>query len=164
MTEPIDRATDPFVAHGHDHDRCVAEAVAAAAELCAARGVRLTALRRRVLELIWRHHRPVGAYELLDLMRANGRAAAPPTVYRALAFLSEHGLVHRIDSMNAYLGCAAPGATHRAHFLICEDCGEAAEIIDNELRRAVGRCTGRAGFEVRTETVEITGVCARCQF
>lgn len=162
MKRPSQIAADPFIAGDHDHDECVAQAVAAAARLCNRRGARLTALRRRVLELIWRHHRPVGAYELLDRLREERRAAAP-TVYRALAFLCRNGLAHRIDSLNAYVGCAYPGATHRAHFLICEKCRQAAEIDDRELGAAVGRCTARAGFKAHGETIEITGLCAHCR-
>ncbi len=163
MNDQIQRPCGPFIHRDHDHEKCVAEAVTAATALCAERGARLTKLRRHVLELIWQWHRPVGAYEILDRLRAEGRAAAPPTVYRALAFLSEHGLVHRIDSMNAYIGCPSPGAFHSAHFLICERCGQAAEIDDSSLRRAVRRGADRAGFQVHSETVEITGICGHCR-
>ncbi len=153
----------PFTETGHDHDKCVADALAAATALCEARGLRLTSLRRRVLELVWHSHEPVGAYAILDrLSRERGRVA-PPTVYRALDFLVEHGLVHRIDSLNAFFGCVAPGAAHRAYFLICEACGSAAEIDDRALARALARCAEGAGFAVQKETVEIKGVCPTCQ-
>lgn len=155
--------SDPFVDRDHDHELCVNGAMDAAVALCAQRGARLTPLRKRVLELVWHWHRPVGAYEILDRLREDGRASAPPTVYRALAFLSDHGLVHRVDSLNAYIGCPSPDAFHRAHFLICQDCGQAAEIDDEALRRALGRAAKQAGFEVRGETVEITGLCGRCR-
>lgn len=154
---------DPFVDRDHDHEQCVNGAMDAAVALCARRGARLTQLRKRVLELVWHWHRPIGAYEILDRLREDGRASAPPTVYRALAFLSDQGLVHRVDSLNAYIGCPSPDAFHRAHFLICQDCGQAAEIDDRDLRRALHRGARRAGFEVRGETVEITGVCGRCR-
>ncbi|MHA1109066.1 MAG: transcriptional repressor, partial [Alphaproteobacteria bacterium] len=92
----------PFRATGHDHKRCIAEALAAAEEICARQSVKLTDLRRRVLELIWDRHEPVRAYDLLDQLRAGRRSAAPPTIYRALDFLLEAGLIHRIESLNAY--------------------------------------------------------------
>src|SRR5918999_799750 len=108
---------NPF--HPHDHLSCIGDALDRAAVLCDQRGARLTPLRRRVLELVWRGHEPVGAYDLLAQM---GRAA-PPTVYRALDFLIEQGLVHRIESLNAYVGCDRPEAAHASQFLICTDCG-----------------------------------------
>ena len=95
--KPARRRPDPFGRARHDHTDCLAQAMHAAERLCALRGARLTKLRRRVLELVWRSHDPVGAYAILDALREDGRAAAPPTVYRALDFLSEQGLVHRIE-------------------------------------------------------------------
>lgn len=158
-----DNEIDAFTGGDHDHGRCVADAVAAAAALCLRRGVRLTEIRRRVLELVWASHNPVGAYDILDrLGRERGRVA-PPTVYRALEFLCAQRLVHRIDSMNAFVGCAFPGAPHRAYFLICGRCGNAAEIDDRSLRSALDALADRAGFLVEQETVELSGVCPQCR-
>ena len=156
-------AADPFIDRSHDHARCVADAMETAASICDRRGVRLTPLRRRVLELVWQSHSPIGAYEVLELLRQERRGAAPPTVYRALDFLREQGLVHRVDSLNAYVGCISPDDGHRAHFLLCTECGQAAEIDDEALRTAIGRCAERAGFRIAGETVEITGICAACR-
>ena len=86
---------------GHDHSSCVEDALAAAHEVCSTKGARLTPLRERILELVWLSHKPVGAYTLLDLIKLEHNSAAPPTIYRALDFLMEHGLVHRIKSLNA---------------------------------------------------------------
>ena len=147
----------------HDHGRCIDDAVRAAARLCQQSGERLTPLRRRVLELVWESHRPVGAYELLQRLQEEKGKAAPPTIYRALTFLQEQGLVHRIESLNAYVGCDHPEDSHRAHFLICHDCGEAAEIRDRDFAKALGRVGRRAGFMVDRETVELQGLCPRCQ-
>ncbi|MDO6806861.1 transcriptional repressor, partial [Wenyingzhuangia sp. 1_MG-2023] len=77
----------------------------------------------RVLELIWQSHKPVGAYELLPALANDGFNSAPPTVYRALDFLLDLGLVHRLHSLNAYVGCNHPGANHPVCFFICEHCG-----------------------------------------
>src|SRR5581483_8522848 len=101
-----------FAPPGHDHALCIDDALAAAERQCAARGARLTEQRRRVLELIWKSHAPVGAYTLLDRLREGGVRAQPPTVYRALEFLVENGLIHRIESLNAYVGCADPDQRH----------------------------------------------------
>ena len=96
-----------FINEEHDHAACIAQAVGQAEQVCHQQKQRFTALRRRVFELVWQHHRPIGAYEVLDLLQRDGRAA-PPTVYRALDFLLEIGLVHRIASLNAYVGCIQP--------------------------------------------------------
>ena len=120
----------PFHGDDHDHADCVEAALGDAERLCAHRGARLTMLRRRVLERVWRSHAPVGAYDILDTLRTGSRRAAPPTVYRALAFLIEHGLVHRLESRNAYVGCAMPAVPHSGQFLICHDCGSVGELAD----------------------------------
>ena len=147
---------------GHDHRHCIEAALAAADAVCAERGVRLTELRRRVLELVWRSHRPVGAYDLLEALGEERRRAAPPTVYRALDFLMEQGLVHRIHSLNAFVGCAAAGDHHTAQFLICSDCGDATEFDDPGLDGAFERLGAERGFSVRSRVIELQGRCARC--
>ncbi|KAA0598446.1 Fur family zinc uptake transcriptional regulator [Azospirillum lipoferum] len=148
----------------HDHTHCIADALTRADALCAERGARLTALRRRVLELVWSSHRPRGAYAILeDLSQQDGKAAAPLTVYRALEFLVEQGLVHRIESLNAYVGCAAPGDVHSGQFLVCEACGDAAEIDDPGVGAAIIAAAAGRGFRVQRPTVEVRGLCKSCQ-
>jgi Fur family zinc uptake transcriptional regulator len=155
-------ALDPFTPEQHDHGRCVAAALAQAADVCAARGVRLTDLRRQVLELVWQSHAPVGAYQILERLSGSRGRVAPPTVYRALEFLAREGLVHRIDRLNAYVGCPSPMQPHQAYFLICNACGDAAELHDPELAATLARCVERARFHIETATVELAGLCARC--
>ncbi len=150
-----------FKGRRHRHRDCVAEALRAADEVCAARGLRLTALRRRVLELIWAQHRPVGAYELLDRL-GDGRKAAPPTIYRALDFLIAGGLVHRIESLNAYIGCGAPRTAHRGQFLICRDCHSVGELNDPAIASLVARRAQGLGFGVERQTIEVVGLCPDC--
>ena len=148
----------------HDHSHCVHDALATAERLCAESGARLTPLRRRVLELVWASHRPLGAYELLDQLTAEGHKPAPPTVYRALEFLLEQKLVHRIASRNAFLGCTHPGASHAGYFLLCDACGNAEEIADGRaLAHAVNAAARAADFEVESQTLELTGRCRRCR-
>ncbi len=152
-----------FQPKGHDHADCVAAALAAAERLCARRRARLTELRRRVLELIWRSHEPVGAYALLErLARERGRVA-PPTVYRALDFLIAHGLVHRIASRNAYIGCAHPDRDHIGQFLVCSACGSAAELDDRRIRHAIRSTAEAAGFSVEHPVIELAGRCPQCR-
>jgi Fur family transcriptional regulator, zinc uptake regulator len=147
----------------HDHDRCVDTALQAATDLCAARGVRLTRLRRRVLELVWQGHRAVKAYDLLRELEPGEGAAKPPTVYRALDFLIGQGLVHRLESLNAYVGCPAPGRRHEGQFLICSQCGEVREMAVPAIDRAIADRAADAGFEVVQRTVEVHGTCRTCR-
>jgi Fur family transcriptional regulator, zinc uptake regulator len=148
--------------HAHDHRHCVEDALAAAEKLCAAKSLRFTPLRRRVLELIWSGHKPVGAYALLDSLRSEELGSAPPTIYRALDFLIEHGLIHRIERMNAFIGCNHPGEAHRGFFLICAECGNAEELEASDLGDAITAGAARRGFTAREMTLEVTGVCADC--
>jgi Fur family transcriptional regulator, zinc uptake regulator len=160
---PARRARPGFPRRGHDHGLCVEDAISRAAELSARRGLHLTELRRRVLELVWRSHEPIGAYEILARLRRRGRPAAPPTVYRALDFLLEQGFVHRIESQSAFVGCAHPGAVHAGQFLICGSCGVAAELDDSRIRKAVEKSAKTAGFSVERQTIELRGLCPRCR-
>jgi len=152
-----------FPTHDHDHVRCVAEALSEAARLCRDRGARLTPLRTRVLEIVWQSHKPLGAYDILAVLGDEGRSAAPPTVYRALEFLLEQGLVHRLSSLNAFVGCSRPGHAGSGQFLICRACGNAAEMNDGGIERAIARGAASQGFEVNRHTVEVSGVCPECR-
>lgn len=134
----------------------------AAAKLCDRRGAQLTPLRSRVLDLVVEAGRPIGAYELLDRLRDQQGRAAPPTVYRALDFLIEQGLVHRIESLNAFVGCADPDHAHSWQFLICNDCGHAVELEDRRIGNAIARGAADHDFQVGRQTVEITGTCTHC--
>lgn len=147
----------------HDHEHCVEDALAAAEKLCADKDLRFTPLRRRVLELVWSSHKPVGAYALLDRLRNEELGSAPPTVYRALDFLIEHGLIHRIERMNAFVGCSHPGEAHRGFFLICGNCGNAEELDSNGLADTITASATRRGFTARDMTLEVTGTCAECR-
>ncbi|MCM0020924.1 MAG: transcriptional repressor, partial [Tagaea sp.] len=139
--------------HDHDHAKCVADALTAARELCAKRGERFTELRGRVLELVWDSHRPIGAYAVLERLKSDGRSAAPPTVYRALEFLMGAGLVHRIESLNAYVGCAHPGERHASQFLICKSCGTALELDEPAVGAALAQAADKRGFKIEARVV-----------
>jgi Fur family zinc uptake transcriptional regulator len=141
-----------------------------AAAACAARGVQFTELRRQVLRLVLTAPNPVGAYTLLDQLRAERPGAAPPTIYRALEFLQEQGLVHRVERLNAFVGCAGPephhacghGHDHPHQFLICGGCGATAEICDDRVAAALAQAARAAGFAPVRTTVEVEGLCAAC--
>ncbi len=162
MTGP-GNATRPLACARHDHGRCVVEALATADRLCARRGARLTKLRRRVLELVWTSHVPVGAYDLLRRLGREYDGAAPPTVYRALDFLLGQGLIHRIESLNGFVGCVGPDQNHSGQFLICRDCGSALELSDPRIDRAISKGAAALGFAVERQTVEIAGLCPSCR-
>lgn len=123
-------------------------------------GERLTAPRRRVLELLLETGQPVKAYDLMALYQA-GAPAKPPTVYRALEFLERQGLVHRIQSLNAYVACRR-GEVHAAAFLICDCCGATSEV-EPAAAKAMADQAAIAGFALRAVTVEANGLCAACQ-
>lgn len=151
-----------------------------AAQLCASRGQRLTAQRRLILGLILDSPKPSGAYDLLDRLAAEGQSAAPPTVYRALDFLTQQGLVHRIERLSAFIGCAhlhASAATRHDHahdhpgrdhglcslqFLICTGCRRVFEITDGPIRDAIESAARETDFRPASATVEIEGLCAEC--
>ena len=152
----------PFKKSNHIHQQCADAALSVAEDTCNSRGVRLTKLRRRVLELVWSSHEPVKAYDILDILRDEHSGSAPPTVYRALEFLQEEGMVHRIESLNAYVGCGAPDHNHASQFLICQSCGAAAEMNDTEIRNLIANKAADMGFKIYKEIIEIKGVCSQC--
>ncbi|MBC9248732.1 Fur family transcriptional regulator [Pseudomonas alcaligenes] len=163
MFKPLTSNT-PLACLPHDHSHCVSSALAEAEALCAKQGTRLTALRKRVLELVWQSHKPLGAYDILGVLsEEDGRRAAPPTVYRALDFLLENGLVHRIASLNAFIGCIHPGELHQGQFLICKTCHTAIELEQAAIRDAIVQSASEVGFAVESQTVEIVGLCAGCR-
>lgn len=134
-----------------------------AGAICDGRGARLTDLRREVLGLILDSEGPTGAYDLLDRLRATRGGAAPPTVYRALDFLLEQGLIHKVERLSAYVGCVADDDhAHAAQFLICRGCGKVTEIDDHDLAHALGDAAKRLGFTVGKATIEAEGQCAAC--
>ncbi len=163
MFKPLTSNT-PLACLPHDHSRCVADALAEAEALCAKQGTRLTTLRKRVLELVWASHKPLGAYDILGVLSdEDGRRAAPPTVYRALDFLLENGLVHRIASLNAFVGCSHPEHAHQGQFLICRSCNAAIELEQATISDAIISSAAGVGFAVESQTVEVVGLCAGCQ-
>ncbi|MBB2189318.1 transcriptional repressor [Gluconacetobacter azotocaptans] len=158
---------------GHSFTDRTGALLDSAERLCVARGSRLTELRRLVLGLVLDAGRPVGAYDLLDGLRADKKGAAPPTVYRALDFLLEQGLIHKIQRLSAFVGCThvldashahAGGChPHAAQFLICTGCGQVTELDDRNIVHALVDATRDIGFMVRQSTVEAEGLCGACR-
>jgi len=146
----------------HDHQGCIHEALDRADDLCRANGVRFTQIRRRVLELIWSSHTSVKAYDLLDNLRLTDPSAKPATIYRALDFLLEQGLIHRVESLNAYVGCKYPEHKHDLLLLICTHCHEVDERPAKALMESAKEEVFLANFQVRRQLFEIYGLCAQC--
>jgi Fur family transcriptional regulator, zinc uptake regulator len=165
--EPLARNTIPrtaFPAPNHDHERCASDALAHAEALCAARGERLTPMRRSVLQALLASHAPLGAYELIDRLSVRGARVAPITIYRALDFLREQGLVHRIESRNAFIACVHNhDTTEPVVFLICERCGAVGEAAGATVAQTIRTASLAAGFTPKTPVIEISGVCAHCK-
>lgn len=159
---PTDPAAIPRAFRDHDHSRCSGQVLAAAEEMAAQTGARLTPVRRRVLEILLESHRAMGAYEVLERLAAEGLGKQPPVAYRALDFLVEHGLVHRIQRLNAFAACLSPGHAHSPAFLICRGCDKVAEAEGAGLRRALEQAAGGLGFTVERASIEAIGLCPAC--
>jgi len=146
----------------HQHEYCMESALTKAEASCISRGLRWTPIRKRVLQLVWKDHEPVKAYDILEILKAEMKGAAPPTVYRALDFLCAEGFVHKLESLNAYVGCSEPGHNIEAQFLICHDCGVVAEMDDSDIQDLINMKAGRLGFRSRHQTIEVQGLCTEC--
>ena len=146
-----------------EHDACLKDALARAEAICAERGLRLTPLRLRVLSLIWETHVPIKAYDLIEKLSAElGKSIKPPTVYRTLDFLIEHGFIHRLDRLNAFIGCEHAGVHQDCYFLLCRECGHTEEHCSPALREQVLAATQTRSFTAEQTTLEISGLCASC--
>ena len=144
------------------NNKALEDVLQRAEALCHERGVRLTEQRKSVLKLLCASEKPLSAYELLDLMRGVVKNPAPPTVYRALDFLLEQGLVHKLESLHAYVGCAHPEHPHASQFLICDDCGEVSEVEDPSVAKSLKAAGKAIGFRTKRPVVELLGTCAQC--
>ena len=138
-------------------------ALARAQRICTLRGARLTAMRRRILELILQADQPTKACALLaELEQERGRLG-PPTVYRALDFLLAHKLIHRVETSNAFVACGDAEHSHQSQFVICEDCGATEEIQDDEIVASLHRLGERRGFAIERQVIEARGLCPACR-
>ena len=152
----------------HDHARsglhgaALSQALDAAETRLSQAGERMTAPRRRVLSLLLETGEPVKAYDLIARFGADGQAAKPPTVYRALEFLERKGLAHRIASISAYVACTSGSVDHAAAFLICDCCGATAEV-SAPVAGDLGRAAEAAGYAIARTTIEAHGRCPSCQ-
>lgn len=146
----------------HDHTMCVTSAVKSAEEKCREAGLKFTAVRKRVLEILLEEHRAMGAYEVLDRLNAEGLGSQPPVAYRALDFLTKNGFAHKIERLNAFIACNHSNAIHSPAFLICNSCNF---VVETEAEQAHGRFAQLAssnGFTIETTVLEAVGTCPNC--
>jgi len=146
----------------HDHDNCIDNAMQIAESICEKHGLRFTKIRRRVLQLVWNNHQAIKAYDILALLQQEDSSAKPPTAYRALDFLLEHGFIHRIESLNAYIGCPHPEHTHNFQLLICKQCGFVKEMDKPELSSSLEAYAKEFEFNLSSQVIEVQGLCKMC--
>lgn len=158
-------APSPFPKNDHDHEGCKLAILATAEKRCQENGVRFTKLRRQVLEILAENHQAMGAYDILARLQpeTKGRAMAPVTIYRALDFLMENHLVHRLNSLNAFIACSTPHHGLDPQFLVCQHCRSVAEFSPSSVHDAIHKETASINFAITTPMVEIRGICASCQ-
>ncbi|MEM7196644.1 MAG: transcriptional repressor, partial [Pseudomonadota bacterium] len=141
---------------------CLQDAMDKAEKLCQQKEQRFTPIRRKVLEIIWSSHEPVSAYDLLRELRIHKKNAEAPTVYRALEFLQSNDLIHRIETLNSFVGCNHPETSHISQFLICEACNQVAELTEPGVHERIHARADELGFRINQQTVELIGICSAC--
>jgi Fur family transcriptional regulator, zinc uptake regulator len=153
-----------FPTPDHDHQQCLDAAMALAQARCLERGQRLTPTRRAVLAALLGSHQPLGAYDIVERLALNGVRPAPITAYRALEFLRQNGLVHRIASRNAFVACVHNhSAGDLVVFLICDACGVVGEASSGEVTSTLASAARRVGFTPKAPVIEVSGICAHCK-
>ena len=145
-----------------NHKISIDEALKKAEVICNKKGVKLTKLRQKVLTLILKNHGYVKAYDLLNDLKKIDASAKPPTVYRSLDFLMEHGFIHKIQSLNAFVGCSHPDEHEDCYFLICKECKNIEECCSNKVKKVLTSTSGKNNFSPNQVTLEITGICQDC--
>ncbi|RUO34338.1 transcriptional regulator Zur [Aliidiomarina shirensis] len=145
------------------HKQATEQLLKRAEIMCQRRGVRMTPTRREVFAILTEQEGAVGAYDLLDLLKAEVPNAKPPTIYRALEFLQSQGFVHKVSSSNSYVLCSHFEKQHPVQMLICTHCGNVQEIHSSGVHQAFVEQAEKQGFTVQQQTVEALGVCSNCQ-
>lgn len=151
-----------FLDPHHDHSHCTSDLIARAERTCERRGSKLTGQRRDILSCVAQGHSAVGAYDIIERMAMHGNRPAPITVYRALDFLLAHGLVHKIESRNAFVACSHSHDGQPAALLICETCGTVAELDAPEIFRDIAEKAMAQNFTPNRTLIEMSGTCNAC--
>lgn len=146
----------------HNHAHCISDALKSAESRCAQQRLQFTPIRRRVLEILLQEHRALGAYDILEILAADGQRAQPPVAYRALDFLVSHGMAHRIERLNAYTACVHLDHDHVPAFLICRTCKTIAEAETDLGQGQLGAAATATGFAIERIVIEAEGLCPTC--
>lgn len=147
----------------HSHIDCISSAIQEAETLCKTRETRLTPIRRKILELVWQSHSPSKAYDILSRFRHEIPSAEPPTIYRALDFLLKERFIHKIEHLNAYIGCMHPQSSDSCFFLICKNCHHIQELSKPALSDTIAQTLNEHFFSVQHVSLEIQGLCKACK-
>lgn len=155
---------------GTSHTHETNQRIKDAQNLAKSKGMRFTPLRESVYRLIVNADKPVGAYDLMHALQHeadkagdNTKTIAPPTIYRSLEFLVSLGLVHQLNSLNAFVPCCHPASSHVAGFLICQNCQSVEEIQSLPIDEILAFSQKTANFTVKKSTIELQGICHACQ-
>jgi len=158
MSDPKALAFEP-----HNHSSCVADTLAQVEESCRTKDLRLTPIRKRVLEILLEEHKAMGAYDILDRLRNENRNAQPPVAYRALDFLVSNGFAHKLQRLNAFIACGHPDDQHTPVFMICNTCNSVAEADMGQDHTAIDHAARALGFKIENKLIEAEGLCPKCQ-
>ncbi len=146
----------------HDHKECSKTVIEHAKEVCRKGSLNLTPIRKKVLEIVASNHKPARAYDLLAKLKEGGFSDKPPTVYRALDFLIEHKMVHKLNTINAYVACFNNETEEVSCFLICEKCQDIEEFQDEGIIKAIANISKSKNIDVRNINLEISFKCDQC--
>ena len=145
-----------------NHKACIDTALKEAKDICKDKELRFTEIREFILRMVWENHKPTKAYELLDKIPSMDYSPQPPTVYRALDFLLNNGFIHKINSLNAFVGCSHPLKHSECYFMICRNCDEIKECCDDKITNAIRQTLDSNQFSHKNIAIEISGNCHEC--
>jgi len=132
-------------------------------EICRSNNLGFTDIRKQVFEIIIKNNEPIKAYQILDEIRnITNKPSHPPTVYRAIDFLIENGFVHKLNSINSFVGCFHPKTHEECYFLICKKCNLYQECCDDSLKDRISKTAVHNNFIISNTTLEIEGHCLDC--
>ena len=144
-------------------NKIIKDAITGISNICKQNNLGFTTIRKIVYEIIIKYNKPIKAYEILDEFRKKtGKTSHPPTVYRAIDFLINNGFIHKLNSINSFVGCFHPNVHKECYFLICKKCNVYKECCDIHLKKNILETANQNDFIVTNTTLEIEGYCQSC--